>query len=670
MKSNYRPDIDGLRALAVISVVFYHAKFEVFGSILFKGGYIGVDIFFVISGFLITRLILYEKLTLRRFSFIDFYERRLRRLLPVLLIVIISIYPFVTYFYLPIDLNNFVNSINYTLIFISNFFFHYSGIEYGGISSLLKPLLHTWSLSVEEQFYIFFSVILITLLNFKKQILFFFIFIGIILSLLISTYLANNHPSFNFYMIVSRIWELLVGALIALYFFYSKGKLISNHSKKFGIFGLSLIIFSIFFFNENTKHPSIITLLPIIGTSLVILFYEKKNFTTKLLSNKNLVFLGLISYSLYLWHYPIFAIARYNNVFESNLIKLSLIFLSLILSIISFYYIEKKFRNLKLISRKKFYMFLALMLLIILGSFNYTLNYKIKNLPKDLVSFDYRPWQKLRNDNLIICHNNQNFCKFIKKKEYPNIYILGDSHASVLMSGIKKDFVDRKNFNLITTTSSCFGMPNFNFVKGDQIIKEPCNSQHYNKILKAISATKNNIIIISARFPLYLSNGEYFDNKQGDIEANGETFYQLKSIDKKTSIEQGYISFFNKLNKISKKVIVVYPVPEVGFNVPRRILNLMKEKKLENLNNAKSIKNLSTSYEVYINRTKDSFNLLNKLNNKISKIYPHQIFCDQKRCYTILNSQILYSDSNHLSLSGSKLINEKIIDEIKKINFE
>ena len=154
MKLNYRPDIDGLRALAVISVLIYHAKFEIFGFIIFKGGYIGVDIFFVISGYLITRLILFEKLILKRFSFVNFYERRLRRLLPVLLIVVISIYPFITYFYLPIDLNNFINSINYTLIFISNFFFHYSGIEYGGTSTL--NLLHTWSLSIEEQFYIFF----------------------------------------------------------------------------------------------------------------------------------------------------------------------------------------------------------------------------------------------------------------------------------------------------------------------------------------------------------------------------------------------------------------------------------------------------------------------------------------------------------------------------------
>lgn len=669
MKLNYRPAIDGLRALAVISVLIYHAKFEIFGFIIFKGGYIGVDIFFVISGYLITRLILFEKLILERFSFVNFYERRLRRLLPVLLVVVISIYPFITYFYLPIDLNNFINSINYTLIFISNFFFHYSGIEYGGTSSLLKPLLHTWSLSIEEQFYIFFPFIFVILLNFKKKILFFFISIGIILSLLASIYLANNHPSFNFYMLVSRIWELLVGSLIALYFFYSKKNFLSPHEKKIGIFGLCLIIFSIFFFNENTKHPSLITLLPIIGTSLIILSSKKENIITKFLSNKNLVFLGLISYSLYLWHYPIFAIARYNNLFENNFIKLVLIFLSLFLSIFSFYFIEKKFRDFKAISRKKFYLFLALMLLIILSAFNYSLNYKIKNLPKDLVSFDYRPWQKLRNDNLKICHNSEKFCKFIKKEEYPNIYILGDSHASILMNGIKKEFVDKNKFNLITTTSSCFGMPDFNFFKENQIIQDPCNSKHYKKILKTISATKNNIIIISARFPLYLSNGKYFDNRQGDIERNGDKFYQLKSNNNITSVEQGYLNFFDKLNKISKKIIVVYPVPEVGFNVPRRIFNLIKEKKLDNLNNARNMKNLTTSYEVYLNRTRKSFNLLNKLNYDISRIYPHKIFCDKERCFTVLNNQILYSDNNHLSLSGSKLINEMIINEIKRLNF-
>ena len=295
------------------------------------------------------------------------------------------------------------------------------------------------------------------------------------------------------------------------------------------------------------------------------------------------------------------------------------------------------------------------------------LNYKIKNLPKDLVNFDYRPWQKLRNDNLKICHNNKKFCKFIKKEEYPNIYILGDSHASTLMNGIKEEFVDKNEFNLITTTSSCFGMPDFNFFKGNQIIQDPCNSQHYEKILKTISSTKKNIIIISARFPLYLSNGKYFDNKQGDIERNGEQFYQLKSNNKITSVEQGYLNFFDKLNKISNKIIVVYPIPEVGFNVPRRILNLMKEK-IKKFKQYKSIKNLSTSYEVYINRTKNSFDLLNKLNDNIGKnLSPQNFLREIKRCFTILNIKILYSDSNHLSLSGSKLINEKIINEIKKL---
>ena len=166
MKLNYRPEIDGLRALAIISVLIYHAKLEIFGKIIFTGGYLGVDIFFVISGFLITRLILHEKLALNNFSFINFYERRIRRIIPVLLVVIFTTYPFATYYLLPIDFNSFLNSINYTLLFVSNIFFHYSGIEYGGTSSLLKPLLHTWSLSIEEQFYILFPIIFLILLDF------------------------------------------------------------------------------------------------------------------------------------------------------------------------------------------------------------------------------------------------------------------------------------------------------------------------------------------------------------------------------------------------------------------------------------------------------------------------------------------------------------------------
>ena len=670
MKLNYRPEIDGLRALAIISVLIYHAKLEIFGKIIFTGGYLGVDIFFVISGFLITRLILHEKLALNNFSFINFYERRIRRIIPVLLVVIFTTYPFATYYLLPIDFNSFLNSINYTLLFVSNIFFHYSGIEYGGTSSLLKPLLHTWSLSIEEQFYILFPIIFLILLDFNKKILVFFISLGIFLSLIMSFYLAGNHPSFNFYMLFSRVWELLLGSLLAIIFYLSKEKILfKKYNKIIEIIGFSLIFFSIIFFNSATKHPSFITLIPVIGIFCLILYSDKKNLITKILSVKPIRFIGLISYSLYLWHYPIFSIARYNDFFDNNLTKFFLIIVSIILSIISYYFIERNFRDTKIISRKTFSITLVIVIFFLLTINFFSSKYKIKNLSKDLVEFDYRPWQKLRNEKFIICHNNDEFCRFEKNKDYPNIYILGDSHASVLMSGIKENFTDKNNFNLITMTTSCFGMPDFNFIKNNKILDEPCNDKYYKNVLEKISNTNNNVIIINARFPLYLSNGNYFDNKEGFTEKKGEKFFALKNIGGNLSVEKGYLKFLTELSNISKKLILVYPVPEVGFNVPRRIFKLIKNKEVDSLEEIQHNETLSTSYQVYMERTKKSFFLLNQLKNNIVRIYPHEIFCNKIRCFTVLENKILYSDENHLSLSGAMIINKKITDELKKLSF-
>ena len=161
MKLNYRPEIDGLRAVAVASVILYHAQITIFGYKPFKGGFIGVDIFFVISGYLITSIILKELVTTGSFSFKHFYERRIRRILPALLVVMLASLPFAWVYLLPNSLVDFSKSILYSLGFSSNFFFHYSGQQYDAESGLFKPFLHTWSLSVEEQFYIFFPIIVL-----------------------------------------------------------------------------------------------------------------------------------------------------------------------------------------------------------------------------------------------------------------------------------------------------------------------------------------------------------------------------------------------------------------------------------------------------------------------------------------------------------------------------
>ena len=173
MKLTYRPEIDGLRAIAVGAVVLYHAQINILGQQTFKGGFIGVDIFFVISGYLITSIILKELITTGSFSFKYFYERRIRRILPALLLVMLVSLPFAWMYFIPSNFIDFSKSILYSLGFSSNFYFHYSGQEYGAIDGLLKPFLHTWSLSVEEQFYILFPVVLlITFKYFGKYLIY------------------------------------------------------------------------------------------------------------------------------------------------------------------------------------------------------------------------------------------------------------------------------------------------------------------------------------------------------------------------------------------------------------------------------------------------------------------------------------------------------------------
>ena len=215
MKLTYRPEIDGLRAIAVGAVVLYHSQISIFGEKVFKGGFIGVDIFFVISGYLITSIILKELITTGSFSFKYFYERRIRRILPALLLVMLVSLPFAWMYFIPSSFIDFSKSILYSLGFSSNFYFHYSGQEYGAIDGLLKPFLHTWSLSVEEQFYILFPIILLIIFLHCRKYLIHILIIGLIISLGLAEWSSRNYSSVSFYFLHTRMWELLAGSILA-----------------------------------------------------------------------------------------------------------------------------------------------------------------------------------------------------------------------------------------------------------------------------------------------------------------------------------------------------------------------------------------------------------------------------------------------------------------------
>ena len=312
MKLTYRPEIDGLRAIAVVAVILYHAQINIFGHQPFEGGFIGVDIFFVISGYLITSIILKELVTTGSFSFKHFYERRIRRILPALLFVMLVSLPFAWMYLLPISFVDFSKSILYSLGFSSNFYFHYSGQEYGAESGLLKPFLHTWSLSVEEQFYILFPIVLIITFKHFRKYLIHILILGFVVSLGLADWSSRNHPSFNFYVLPTRGWELLAGSILA-YFEIIKGHRSKNRILNLILpfIGLMLIGHSILFFYDKMFHPSFYTLSPIIGVCLIIWFSNKDELITKILSTRLFVGIGLISYSLYLWHYPVFSFIRY-----------------------------------------------------------------------------------------------------------------------------------------------------------------------------------------------------------------------------------------------------------------------------------------------------------------------------------------------------------------------
>jgi peptidoglycan/LPS O-acetylase OafA/YrhL len=216
VKLNYRPEIDGLRAIAVGSVILYHAQITIFGLEPFRGGFIGVDIFFVISGYLITSIILKELVNTGSFSFKHFYERRIRRILPVLFVVMLASLPIAFKYISPYDLTDYSKSILYSLGFSSNFHFHHSGLDYT-VEGLKHPFLHTWSLSVEEQYYILFPIILLVTFKYFRKYLINVLIFGFVISLGLADWGSRNHPSATFYFLHTRTWELLAGSILAYF---------------------------------------------------------------------------------------------------------------------------------------------------------------------------------------------------------------------------------------------------------------------------------------------------------------------------------------------------------------------------------------------------------------------------------------------------------------------
>ena len=655
MKFTYRPEIDGLRAIAVGAVILYHAQIIILGYQPFKGGFIGVDIFFVISGYLITSIILKELITTGTFSFKYFYERRIRRILPALLFVMLVSLPFAWMYLLPSSFIDFSKSILYSLGFSSNFYFHYSGQIYGAQDGLLKPFLHTWSLSNEEQFYILFPIVLLVTFKYFRKYLIHILILGFAISLFLADWGSKNYPSFNFYILPTRGWELLAGSILA-YFEITNGKRSENKTLNsiLPFIGLLLIGHSILFFNDKMFHPSFYTLSPIIGVCLIIWFSNKKEIITKILSTKLFVGIGLISYSLYLWHYPIFAFARITDFTQgSSFNKLLLGAIILIISVFSYYFVERPARNknnkFKVILNLNIFFIIFLIIINLIIFFNQGYKNRINIDIQEGKSYNYL------TQNGENCFGNIKICKFNKDKEN-KIFLIGDSHFASISYDLKSRI---QNFQFIPITKAGY----FYFEENEVISvdkhtkKTNFEFEKINKIVKdELSKSENNIIILGGSTSLYFYKKRYINRpvswrpefvNRDDLKFNSKLLEDV---------------FLNQLKKITNKnyVILIYPIPEIGSNI---------------FKNLRKLKSFKYTYDDYISVNKKIIEYFDsiKLDNLI-KVKPTEVLCDRNNnlCPVIdfKNNSLIFSDAWHPSLKGAEMINDLIMKEIEKIELK
>lgn len=639
----YRSEIDGLRAIAVIPVILFHAGFE-----HFSGGFVGVDIFFVISGYLITTIILSEK-EQGIFSLANFYERRARRILPALFFVILISLPFAWLWLLPSDMKDFSQSLVAVSTFTSNILF-WREAGYWGVVNELKPLLHTWSLAVEEQYYILFPLFLMLMWRFRKRwILGSFLVISII-SLFIAQWGAYNKPSADFFLLPTRGWELALGACIAFYFLYKKKTIYTLLSHRYidealSLIGLLMIGYAIFVFDENTPFPSFYTLIPTVGTGLIILFSSADTLTTRLLSTKLFVGIGLISYSAYLWHQPLLAFSRHASFTEpSQLTLAAMAALSFPLAYLSWKFVEKPFRNREKFDRKVIFSIsvigsVAFITIGTAGAISDGFNGRSARNDLTLNSIE-KKW-KINRGLSDTCDRQFTLSPDCRTSDEPKILIWGDSNAMHLVQGI---MASNHNTKAIQMTKSDCG-PFFDVAP----VNEPNYSVNWAKKCLEFTgevrewlkkSTSVKYAVLSSSFSQYLSKNSKLLFRNGDISSSSALLVATEF--KKT---------LNELVEMGVKPIVFSPPPVNGVDLGRCLARA--DWRGLNLDICNFRVDEITSDRIKVNK-------LLKIIKKTSKVIQlDELICNKSICKTHFGSIYIFRDGRHLSHEGSAALGKK-----------
>jgi len=631
----YRTEIDGLRAVAVIPVIFYHAGFSLFG-----GGFVGVDVFFVISGYLITTIIL-DDLERGTFSILNFYERRARRILPALFFVLGASTCLAWFFYSNDDLLSFSRSLAGVTVFSSNLVFWKESGYFDTVGEL-KPLLHTWSLAVEEQYYLIFPVCLILAWRLgRRWILILMLLLGVV-SLGLAQWAAAAHPTAAFYLLPTRGWEILIGAGVAMYLSRRELGTPDRTLSEVSVWtGSLLLAFSIFAFNKRTPFPSLYTLAPTLGTALIILFATQNTTIGRLLGNKLFVGVGLVSYSAYLWHQPLFAFIRYRSLNEPTAsLLIALAGVSVAFAYLSWRHVEKPFRNKQTCSRKQIFLFGAIGAVVFLsaGLLGYV---KVSNAEKK-------------------AHLS------VSSYSGPSrVLLLGDSHALHLAYGLEKQLG-----RLISSRSFPGCIPFYNVDRYDSRFDPPPGecAKTMNKELAAFERDGQlRTIILSTMGPVYLDGTPFKGKNSARVTGMHVGLIDDPTLtDRWQVFEIGMRRTLARLTSLpDKRVIFALDVPELGIEsrlcgVPQHIVTVLGTKFGAG---EISYADCFVSRQDFDERVQRYHRLVKTVLSDFPAVIlfdPTGYLCDDKKCYGVINNNKLYTDADHLSDFGSDYIAKRL----------
>lgn len=664
MSTMYRNDIDGLRAIAVLSVLFFHAGFSGF-----SGGFVGVDVFFVISGFLISGII-QKEIENKKFSLARFYARRAKRILPPLFMVIALTLSIGYILLLPIELKELAKEAVAALFSASNILFWKSGGYFDGPSEL-KPLLMTWSLGIEEQFYIFLPLLLMLLHRIARQHWIAPALLIICLAsfaLSISLLTSDPFSTTAFYLLPARAWELGLGVLLALVFYpqasaIQRSPLLNNTTS---VLGVLLILIPVLFYNDEVSFPGLAALPPCLG-AVFLLVSQNSQINKALLSHPLAVYIGKISYSLYLWHWPLFAFFRISRQAEPSIAESFFVLtLTFVLAHVSYRWIETPFRhsttpNASLLRRYA----LTTSIFASLAFGIYAADGFLRHASPEIQAASSALKDRNRNSDVCgklingklpdQCSQNMQSTK--------SILLIGDSHAAAMAPAVRKWAIQNQfNFHEMAIPG-CPPLPNIKTIDHKGRIK--CHADHFatDALTFADSLQGDIYILFSARLS-YWGEGGYGwterTRKIPDLIREGDRSELISNIYTKELLHKGLDQFFSSLlKKPNRKLVFLMQVPEAAGNPSTCLAAMHNPLRAKFTSSENCSPHIDEAAQIRLINSQKMTQYFSKRHQPSCIIDLAQAVKKENHLITDINGIALYRDNNHLSTKGAEKVLEK-----------